>query len=587
VTALATGTRIGKYELGEKLGHGGYGIVYAARDVELDRTIAIKVLRSDYLTHPQVMQRFLQEARSAAKIVHPGIVTVYAADGTIFIAMELLSGVDLGTRLEDTPQLAIDHTIELGVQLASALEAAHKSGVVHRDLKPDNIFLVPDASVAGGERVKILDFGIAKLADKQRVATIDGGQTGVHTHSMMMLGTPRYMSPEQCKSSARVDHRSDIYTLGCMLYQLLTGHSPYDGDAGELIARHQLAPIPRVRAERPEVPAHLDVLISTMLAKEPKDRPPTMERVREELEACASGKPLGDLQPDLTTPDFTPSVPDATPGAEARGVDPTASVRIDPRKLPPMRWIAAGLATIAIGMTLGVLAARHDHDGTEHASAGPSAPSRLPSPAPAIAAPAAATGSATPVDVTAKEQECRGLAADRRWTDVLRCADDLARVLPSTSPLLRELTTMSVIEARNETVSAKVSDAIAARDLAEAYRWLDRIDDESIYKEEASEKVDQLAAAMPRQALQGPNCNADRLAGRAQQAITEGQYTSALALLEGSLRCRPDPSMYRLALLAACNAGNTAKAKLYFAKLAPNQQTTMAQLCMRNKIALP
>jgi hypothetical protein len=191
-------------------------------------------------------------------------------------------------------------------------------------------------------------------------------------------------------------------------------------------------------------------------------------------------------------------------------------------------------------------------------------------------------------DRAEKELQCRQLASERKWDDLLVCVDVLARMAPHGDPVVRELTTMSVIEARNATVFGKFQEAVGRSDMADAYRWLDRIDDESVYKEAANEEMDKLAGTMPASTEHhGPACNAEQLTQRAQTSITQGQYTQALALLEASIRCRPDPTLNRLALLAACNAGNVAKAKRYYARLPVGQQVPMAQLCLRNKITLP
>src|SRR5450432_3872273 len=205
---MSSGFRVGKYEVGRKLGEGGFGIIHLAYDLELDREVAMKFLRAEFVTKPAVVERFLQEARSAAKVCHPGIVTVFdcvevaqpGADTMVYIAMEVCR------------------------QVASALGAAHQHGIVHRDLKPDNIHLVPDLAVPGGQRIKVLDFGVAKLTDSMLGPS-------ARTHSAMLLGTPLYMSPEQCRSSADVDGRSDIYALGCILFELLCGRRVYKGDS--------------------------------------------------------------------------------------------------------------------------------------------------------------------------------------------------------------------------------------------------------------------------------------------------------------------------------------------------------------------
>jgi len=282
----SSGELIGKYRLGKKLGEGAFGLVFIARDTGLDRDVALKFLRSHHVSNPQVRERFLQEARAAGKLSHPGIVTVYelgtARDGTVFIAMELLRGESLHDRLRRVGSLAPEAALEICRQIASVLQAAHQAGIVHRDLKPDNIFLTVDPTMPGGERVKVLDFGIAKLASPEATAI----QTG-----SLVIGTPRYMSPEQCSSSANVDHRSDIYALGCILYELVCGRALFDGAVGEVIAKHQLVAPPAARERVPDLPPALDRLISWMLAKEPGRRPQTMELVETEIISGLAGVP--------------------------------------------------------------------------------------------------------------------------------------------------------------------------------------------------------------------------------------------------------------------------------------------------------
>ena len=316
------GTTIGKYQIGKKLGQGGFGVVFLAHDTTLDREVALKFLNPEHTTSPQILQRFLQEARSAAKISHPGIVTVFECgqiaeagegQGAAFIAMERLDGESLTDRLARSGRLAPESAMEIGRQVAAALDAAHRAGIVHRDLKPDNIFLVHDPAVVTGERVKVLDFGIAKLGRNT--------SSSVQTQSMMVFGTPRYMSPEQCKSAANVDARSDVYALGCILYELVAGQPPFDGAPGELIARHVLVEAPDVAALAPDAPPHLTRLIGRMLAKEPDDRPATMAHVMRELESSGAMSP--GLAPTLAPSDFEQlpraRVDRAAGGALARG----------------------------------------------------------------------------------------------------------------------------------------------------------------------------------------------------------------------------------------------------------------------------
>jgi serine/threonine protein kinase len=286
---VTPGLRIGRYEVGERLGKGGFGVVHLARDVELGRDVAIKFLKPEYSTREQVVQRFLREARAAATIGHAGIVIVFECgvvtgtgrtDGTAYIVMERLQGETLGERIQNVKVFPVAMTLAIGRQLATALHAAHSAGIIHRDLKPDNVFLIRDPAVVGGERCKILDFGIAKLADP--------GPGGVHTHSQMILGTPRYMSPEQARSAAKVDARSDIYSLGCMLYEMICSRTPFDGITGDVLIKHQSEEVVPPRELMENVPEALDALIVRMLEKQPDARPPTMQAIDDALAAVVA-----------------------------------------------------------------------------------------------------------------------------------------------------------------------------------------------------------------------------------------------------------------------------------------------------------
>ena len=422
---LAPGTEIGKYVLGRKLGQGGFGVVFSAHDASLDREVALKFLHAEHTATPQMLQRFLQEARSAAKIAHPGIVTVYecgtmptdaaGAGGAAYIAMELLVGESLTDRLARSGRLAPAAAIEVARQVASALDAAHRMGIVHRDLKPDNIFLVHDPAVRGGERTKVLDFGIAKLG---RAAT-----SSVQTQSMMVFGTPRYMSPEQCKSAANVDARSDIYTLGCILFELVTGQPPYVGEPGELIAQHLLVPPPTAISIIADLPVALDKLIAVMLAKNPDARPPSMAAVQLALETSGTDSP--GVAPTLAAdalslvPQTAPGVLGVRPAVFMGSTDPTVAPRAlaNPTTLgvatgssssaPAVRgggrgWMYAALGLVAVG-ALGAVAFGMRGGGeapkqaaaptpTEVAAATPVTPTPAPAPiekpAPVEAAPA-------------------------------------------------------------------------------------------------------------------------------------------------------------------------------------------------------
>jgi serine/threonine protein kinase len=208
--------RFGRYKLIAKLGKGSMGIVYKAHDPNIDRTVALKVMRQDRVTSEEFVQRFLKEARAIGKLSHPNIVSVYDAGqdrGALFIAMELLVGKSLEEIMKDK-RLEPHDIVKLGVQVAEALDYAHQKGIVHRDIKPSNIILTP------ADQVKITDFGIARIDDPSATQQTQAGQ---------ILGTPAYMSPEQVKG-ASVDSRTDLYSLGVILYELVTGNRPFTAD---------------------------------------------------------------------------------------------------------------------------------------------------------------------------------------------------------------------------------------------------------------------------------------------------------------------------------------------------------------------
>lgn len=269
----------GRYALEGLLGSGGMGEVWRAVDRQLDRPVAVKVLRDRY-ADPQVARRFQQEARIAGRLQHSGIAVVHDVgehDGQLFIVMELLRGEDLAAMLLRAPAgLPLATAVSVATQAAEALAAAHAGGVVHRDLKPANLFLQPDG------QLKICDFGIARTADTA------SGLTGTGT----FIGTPAYMSPEQWLDGKSVDNRSDLYSLGCVLYALLVGHPPFQSDElPTLIYSHlNMTPV-SVRKIRPDVPQRLDRLVCDLLAKKPADRPPDAGQVAAMLRSIADKLP--------------------------------------------------------------------------------------------------------------------------------------------------------------------------------------------------------------------------------------------------------------------------------------------------------
>lgn len=264
---MEAGSQIGAYRVAAKVGEGGMGMVWLAEHVMLGRRAALKMLHARYTAQPELVTRFFNEARAAAAISDPGIVQIFDfgfhTDGTAYIAMEMLDGEALDRRLDRLHRLGVIEALRIVRQLATSLAAAHERGIIHRDLKPENVFLVRDAEVSGGERAKILDFGIAKLVDAR----------GVKTHTAAVLGTPAFMSPEQCRGSGSVDHRTDIYSLGCLLFTLLAGRPPFVAEgAGELISMHLREPAPALSSVMEGMPRDVERLVARCLEKDPGRR---------------------------------------------------------------------------------------------------------------------------------------------------------------------------------------------------------------------------------------------------------------------------------------------------------------------------
>jgi serine/threonine protein kinase len=297
------GTIIGSYQIIRKLGEGGMGAVYLAHHALLGRRAAIKVLHPNLSARADIVNRFFNEARAATSISDPGIVQIfdfgYHTDGSAYIVMEYLEGEPLDARLGKLGRIPVVDALRLTRQIASSLAAAHAQNIVHRDLKPENIYLVRDPEVASGERPKILDFGIAKLSDDH--------PGKVKTHTGALMGTPIYMSPEQCRGASELDHRSDIYALGCVLFHLITGTPPFDGEGmGDIIAAHIKEAPPAASSRVPGITTAVDSLVLRCLAKRPADRYGSMA----ELAAA-----IGRLLPHQTSPDAATHLPPYLAGA--------------------------------------------------------------------------------------------------------------------------------------------------------------------------------------------------------------------------------------------------------------------------------
>lgn len=268
---------VGSYRIVRKLGEGGMGAVFEAVHKQIGRLAAIKLLRPEHSSNQELLARFFNEARAVNIVQHPSLVSIYefgqTPDGAAYIVMEYLPGDSLRARLRKAGGRLGPPCVLIARQIATALAATHDKRIIHRDLKPDNIMLVPDPEVPGGERVKVLDFGIAKLSG-------DVGPEGasVRTRTGAVLGTPRYMAPEQCRGNTAVEEHADVYALGIMLFEMVAGVPPFQSNAfGELVALHMFAAPPPLRLFAPEAPEELLQLVHQMLAKSASDRPSMAE----------------------------------------------------------------------------------------------------------------------------------------------------------------------------------------------------------------------------------------------------------------------------------------------------------------------
>jgi serine/threonine-protein kinase len=313
-------TTLGKYEIVEEIGRGGIAVVYKARDTTLGRVVALKVLDLYWAKDPSFVTRFHQEARAAANLRHPNIVTVYEAgeaDGQLFIAMEYLQGRTLRELLEVEGALALERALPILEQIADALDAAHGQGIIHRDVKPGNVIV---EETGRGVWVTLTDFGLVKAM---------AGSTAL-TSTGTLLGSPEYMAPEQAgpERAAEVGPAADRYALGIVAYQMLTGRVPFPGNTPATLNAHEHKPVPQPRSLRPNLPRPVAAALLKMLAKAPGDRYPTA-------------------------------------AAFVAALRPVLRSKKEPRQLPPVwAWAAgAGLAAVALIVLVLVLSGCGGGDG--------------------------------------------------------------------------------------------------------------------------------------------------------------------------------------------------------------------------------
>jgi serine/threonine-protein kinase len=351
---IAPGTQIGEYEVETKIGEGAMGTVYRAIHPAIHKRVAIKIMTPKLFDEPESVKRFVAEARAIAAIEHPGIVDVFGfgriPDGRTYLVMEWLEGKSLGARLQEGP-LSWTEACEIIRHIARALEAAHAKNIIHRDLKPENVYLqqIDDDKPL----VKLLDFGLAKSTNKEEglVAKTRTGQ---------LLGTPLYMSPEQCKSKG-VDHRTDIYALGCMGYEMLLGKTPFDADnVAELISAHLVTEPPRPSTLKPDIDPDVEKLLFNMVAKDP-DKRPGLGEVRR-IMGMQLSRPS---QPFIATPPDGVAALVGASGHFAQAKDASggamqtaAPVAVAVTAAPPPRWplfVAIALAIAGVVALFAVL----------------------------------------------------------------------------------------------------------------------------------------------------------------------------------------------------------------------------------------
>jgi serine/threonine-protein kinase len=351
------GTRVGDYLVEAVIGEGGVGLVYRATQPDIGKTVALKVLRHEVAENPDEIKRLLAEAKAVNAIRHRGIIDVFGfgklKNGQQYIVMEFLEGAPLDEVIDKSAPLPLGEVIDMLDEVLAALAAAHRAGVVHRDLKPNNIFRArhPD----GTQYMKLLDFGLAKEGSVQGSAV---AQTRIH----MAVGTPEYIAPEQA-CGMPVSPKTDLYALGVVTFEMLTGSRPFiSANPLELLAMHVEEPAPTMASRGADLPEELEALIQSLLAKEPKDRPASADAVREALSAIKRN--YGE-QATRVGPSKTGVIPNASLAdrptnpetAKPSSKPASKSVRKSPAKEAPAAKSGGGGTAVIVLLLLALLGA--------------------------------------------------------------------------------------------------------------------------------------------------------------------------------------------------------------------------------------
>jgi serine/threonine protein kinase len=329
---INVGQTIGNYRITAKLGEGGMGVVYLAEHPVIGKKVAMKAIHPQLSRNAEVVSRFMTEAKSVNQIGHEHIVDISdfgnTPDGEFYFVMEFLQGQAMAERLKQDGHMPWRQALSIAAQVADALDASHQHGIIHRDLKPENIYLIPRG--ANKDFVKVLDFGLAKLTQSDEKVTHK-------TRTGSLMGTPYYMAPEQCEGRTAIDYRADIYSLGVILFEMLTGKVPFGGEGyGEIIVKHITMPPPSARELIPEIPRAVDLILLRALAK---DRDLRFQSMADFQAAMLDPEGYAAKTPTLG------AASQASPGTAARASQPMSQSELQRAASPLDRFGSGSVAT--------------------------------------------------------------------------------------------------------------------------------------------------------------------------------------------------------------------------------------------------